>query len=960
MFIPLHEPTFDQEHTRAICIGSGRFLRAVLVPFFRRIECKVVIAQPRGSDFVKACEANKGSYELDTIDRDGKVSTNTLQVEGVGSLGSDSGRDAFMKLPKQLPQLRFIGIGVTESGISSDSDAMCSLVDLLYQCFRSIPSNTISVLSTDNFPRNGDSIKRCVDTLVGRTKAFQTSDHYSKEYTSFQNYIYTQVIFHNTIVDRITSHRPDDVLVPLAEPSPRKTLIIEDLKQGLGILELRCMRDAQVRHKSEEFAVDEALKLNVANATHTAMVYLMALSRISNTRHATDLSILQEHLQRLFHLDILPALGTQGVLSDVATQMYEEWMTRVRHKHLGLDTFWVCQNALFKFQVRLFSIVKKQMEAVPSYRPSLSLAFVAASILRFLTPISDNFVGEPIVFKGKMDPLVNEENGSDSTPRDSKSWFYSSGLKVDFFSGEYDFQDGSTTGIIGKTLYRATAPILTAMRNNGKKCVSAETSADVGVAVSFVLNQMDDFDLSNPIHAEFASTVTALYHRMLTGSTCLEVLSQLLGNKESSEPLQSTEEIADFVKESILSVRVVDVHTHLFPPTHGTLMLWGINELITYHYLVAEFFMTAEIDIESFNTLPKEEQARLIWEHLFIQRSPISEACRGVITTLQELGLGHLVAKRDLKGIQEWFKEQDPQEYVAKVFSLAKIRYAVMTNIPFDPQEAQYWLGDPSENIPPASWSRTYFRSALRVDQLLLGDWESIEKALDVFDLSPSVKGCRKLLTKWIEIMQPEYFMASVPIDFQYPSSDMGSDSNPSARELLLYVLLPLAEEKKLPIALKFDSVRPINAALGVAGDGLQPSNVNTLIALCRDFPRVKFLATFLSRVNQHQVTVVANKFANLHLYGCWWYCNNPSIIDELTRMRLEILGTAFTAQHSDARVLDQLIYKWRHSREVIVPIMVEMYQKLHASGWMLTKAQVQRDIKRLFGGAYEEFMAKQ
>jgi hypothetical protein len=40
---------------------------------------------------------------------------------------------------------------------------------------------------------------------------------------------------------------------------------------------------------------------------------------------------------------------------------------------------------------------------------------------------------------------------------------------------------------------------------------------------------------------------------------------------------------------------------------------------------------------------------------------------------------------------------------------------------------------------------------------------------------------------------------------------------------------------------------------------------------------------------------------------GCWWYCFTPSIVKEITQMRIEMLGVAFTAQHSDARVLDQL-----------------------------------------------------
>jgi hypothetical protein len=40
--------------------------------------------------------------------------------------------------------------------------------------------------------------------------------------------------------------------------------------------------------------------------------------------------------------------------------------------------------------------------------------------------------------------------------------------------------------------------------------------------------------------------------------------------------------------------------------------------------------------------------------------------------------------------------------------------------------------------------------------------------------------------------------------------------------------------------------------------------------------------------------------------------------------MRLEMLGTAFTAQHSDARVLDQLLYKWSHSRSVIGSVVAD------------------------------------
>jgi hypothetical protein len=93
--------------------------------------------------------------------------------------------------------------------------------------------------------------------------------------------------------------------------------------------------------------------------------------------------------------------------------------------------------------------------------------------------------------------------------------------------------------------------------------------------------------------------------------------------------------------------------------------------------------------------------------------------------------------------------------------------------------------------------------------------------------------------------------------------------------------------------------------------------------------------------------------------YGCWWFCNNPSIISEITRQRLEILGTEFTCQHSDARVLDQLIYKWSHSRKIVGDVLVEKYRDLVGSGWRLTEAEVRRDAEKLFGGSFETFLAK-
>jgi hypothetical protein len=112
-----------------------------------------------------------------------------------------------------------------------------------------------------------------------------------------------------------------------------------------------------------------------------------------------------------------------------------------------------------------------------------------------------------------------------------------------------------------------------------------------------------------------------------------------------------------------------------------------------------------------------------------------------------------------------------------------------------------------------------------------------------------------------------------------------------------------------------------------------------------------------LSRENQHELAVNARKFRNLHIFGCWWFLNNPSLIEEITRMRFELLGVGVTPQHSDARVLDQLIYKWAHSREIIVRVLTDKYADVARTGWQISETEVRRDVQKLFGGSFQEFL---
>lgn len=434
--------------------------------------------------------------------------------------------------------------------------------------------------------------------------------------------------------------------------------------------------------------------------------------------------------------------------------------------------------------------------------------------------------------------------------------------------------------------------------------------------------------------------------------------------EQNGKTILTPETVSQAIHDEVRDVEVIDVHTHLLPPTHGNLKLWGIDELLTYHYLVSEYFMVAPADLthEKFFAKSKSEQAALVWKGLFVERSPISEACQGVVTTLHRLGLEKLLAERDLTGIRAWFQKQPLEEHVERIFRLAKVRYAVMTNIPYVEEEAKHWQ-------PEAKPVTSRLRTALRIDNYLKGDWLSISAALKKEGLEENLDGAKEYLRRWAKIYKPEYMMASTPHDWRYPDPAAAASMKPlvkafagfGASELLEKVVAPVCEELSLPIALKLGAWRGMSPDLDpcCGGDGVASADLASLQALCAKFPKVKFLVTVLSRANQHELTVVVQKTRNLHLYGCWWYCNNPSIIEELTKMRTEMLGTAYTAQHSDCRVLEQLLYKWDHSRQIIGEALVPYYLRLLRRGWRLTRDELKRDVQLLLGGSYEAFMAR-
>lgn len=419
--------------------------------------------------------------------------------------------------------------------------------------------------------------------------------------------------------------------------------------------------------------------------------------------------------------------------------------------------------------------------------------------------------------------------------------------------------------------------------------------------------------------------------------------------------------IESHVQRALAAQPITDLHTHVYSPRFGAspkpggMLLWGIDELLTYHYLVAEVFRVVPpgvLPYESFWAMSRSAQADHIWRHLFLERTPLSEACRGVLTTLQKLGLEP--GEKSLAKYRQWFAAQDPDQYVDRVMEIANVDSITMTNAVFDDAERALWLKDAAIGSDPR------FAAVLRIDPLLRS-WPEAARRLASWgyavreDFSgQTIAETKRFLEEWLERMQAIYVAVSLPPEFQYPDPKGGPGDRVFAD-----ILLPLLAERDLPLAMMIGARLRINPGLRDGGDMSGKADILSVAHLCRDFPRNRFLVTMLARENQHELCVTARKFGNLLIFGCWWFVNNPSLIEEITRMRIELLGTSFVPQHSDARILDQLLYKWDHTRAILARVLTDKYADLAATGWPLDVKEIERDARLYLRDNFREFVKR-
>jgi len=386
--------------------------------------------------------------------------------------------------------------------------------------------------------------------------------------------------------------------------------------------------------------------------------------------------------------------------------------------------------------------------------------------------------------------------------------------------------------------------------------------------------------------------------------------------------------LKETITEIINETEIFDIHTHLFPAEFKKYHLSGISEVLNYHYLIAELFTTTNINVKKFYKLTNKEKANIIWEELFQKRTPISEACKGVLTILSELSIDYMFKSFD--EIDSEYSKLNLSDL--QIFKISKISKVVMTNNPYDKSE---W-----ELFRNKNWDTKKYLASLRLDDILM----NLDKCLDICKESiDNFNNENDLIIKYLDKVYEE----SKPVYAALSLNNLQLIS--FLKNKFIPDILKWLEKKNIPLSLLLGVRRQVNKDFLLAGDGIDRIDLRYLSEICNQYPNNKILCSCLSFNDQHELTVLARKHQNLKIFGFWWFMNQPSLITLILNLRIELLGLNFIPQHSDARVTDQLIYKWINFKALLSNVLYNHYNDIQLKSFKISEKQINDDVSKLF-----------
>ena len=413
---------------------------------------------------------------------------------------------------------------------------------------------------------------------------------------------------------------------------------------------------------------------------------------------------------------------------------------------------------------------------------------------------------------------------------------------------------------------------------------------------------------------------------------------------QNDTPLAAAEIPAAVEAEAAPQRLVVDDwHTHLLSPLAGPeLSLHGVDRMLTYHYVRRKLFAGGHVSPEEFGRWDLEKQGDFTWQKLFVDppSDGFDEGCLGVTVAMRELGLDPNAPT--LREARQFYADTAPETIQRRCMELAGVRRIVGTQDVFNDAERAYY-----EN---GEWDERYC-SAFRLDELVLHYPRAAAKLRSWgyrVDDEPasalSVKEIRRVLAEWHGKLHRVVYGAC-----SFPPACRVDDARTREGAILQHAVLPFLAEAKLPFFMMPGPIRRLSPAWADAGDGVGLCDMGPYQQLIRQHPQNAFFITPLHSANQYDASVMTCHFDNVMAVGHWWFNFHPGLVEADLRMRLEMTGTRFIAFNSDARVMENLVAKWKRFREILAMVLTDKYLDLHRGGKVVTRAGIARTLGDLF-----------
>lgn len=274
--------------------------------------------------------------------------------------------DRFLALAEN-PDLEFIFSNSTEAGIVFDGDDTfpAKATQLLFHRYKS-NKKPLTFLPCELIEKNGETLKSVIIRYIDAWKL--PGD--------FKTWVESEIIFLNTLVDRIVTG-VDDKFTVMAEPFHlwiiEGSVSIPFAKAGLNVKFVDNLAPYRTR------------KVRILNGAHTTLVTVAYLKGFRTVRESVEDKAIGDFLLKAIYDEIIPTLDLP---KEELIQFADDTIRRFKNPFLNHELASIALNSISKYRVRVLPSVLKYY-AVRKELPRRLLFSLAALIELYKNPIND-------------------------------------------------------------------------------------------------------------------------------------------------------------------------------------------------------------------------------------------------------------------------------------------------------------------------------------------------------------------------------------------------------------------------------------------------------------------------------------------------------------------------------------------------------------------------------------------